>query len=285
VNSPTIRYPTPDAAPRTGRGESALPPAGRGTKTQFLPFAALPHDLRKDPRLKGNRTAIVLAAALLEYARDSSHCWPSNRRLAEDLGVCQQTVRNALTALQAAGWCQVEHGVGNPTGRLIWLCWRAAPERATPSNRLDHPLQPVGGAPLNPVGPEARSVVVEPGREPDAGAGTRSRPEIPPTSGPPPAAFYCAKGKAELPGLREQPVPTQALPPAPPAPAPWLESEPPGPPQAELTHEARPQPEPPERPAAPGPGAARPAFRTPPAGSPPRPSLAPGPPRAKGRPS
>jgi hypothetical protein len=87
VNSPTIRYSTPAAAPRTGRGESALPPTGLGTKTQFLPFAALPHDLRKDPQLKGNRTAIVLAAALLEYARSKPACWPSNARLAEDLGV------------------------------------------------------------------------------------------------------------------------------------------------------------------------------------------------------
>ena len=116
MNCPTTRGATPDADPRTGREENALPRPDRGTKIQ-LPFAALPHELRKDPRLKGHRTAIVLAATLLEYARDSPHCWPSNRRLAEDLGVCQQTVRNALATLQAAGWCRVEHGVGNPTRR------------------------------------------------------------------------------------------------------------------------------------------------------------------------
>jgi hypothetical protein len=137
VNCPTARYSTPAAAPRTGWGEGA--PRGTQSKTS-IPFAALPHELRKDPRLKGNRTAIVLAAALLEYARAGDSCWPSNRRLAEDLGCCHQTIRNALAALQAAGWVRVEHGASNPTGRIIWLTWRA--KQATPPNRLDPPLKP-----------------------------------------------------------------------------------------------------------------------------------------------
>jgi hypothetical protein len=252
VNSPTISFTTPDAAPRTGRGASALPRPDQGTNPPPLPFAALPHQLRKDPRLKGHRTAVVLAAALLEYARDSPHCWPSNRRLAEDLGVCQQTVRNALATLQAAGWCRVEHRVGNPTGRLIWLCWRAAPEQATPSNQLDHPLQPVGGTPLQPVGPEARSVVVEPGEEPDTGAGARSRPETPPTSA----------------DSREQPAPTRALPPAPPDPTPRPEPVEPIPPLPPPVAEPPPSALPPPPAASSGPGAARPAFRRAPAGSP-----------------
>ena len=129
-----------------------------GAKTQSLPFAALPHELRKDPRLKGNRTAIVLAAALLEYARARDSCWPSNRRLAEDLGCCQQTVRNALAALQAAGWVRVEHGASNPTGRVIWLTWRVGRViPPTPSNRLDLPLKTAGEPPLKPVGPESEN--------------------------------------------------------------------------------------------------------------------------------
>jgi hypothetical protein len=59
-----------------------------------LPFSALPHQLRRD--LKGNQTAISLAAALLEYARTKPYCYPTTARLAEDLGVCQNTVRAAL---------------------------------------------------------------------------------------------------------------------------------------------------------------------------------------------
>src|SRR5208337_2599575 len=176
VNCPTTRYPTPAAVPWTGWGEGAP----RGTQSKpSIPFAALPHELRKDSRLKGNRTAIVLAAALLEYARARDSCWPSNRRLAEDLGCCHQTIRNALAALQAAGWVRVEHGASNPTGRIIWLTWRA--KQATPSNRLDPPLKPAGGIPLKPVEPEAKIVVVEEQEESPKFACERLRREIPPT--------------------------------------------------------------------------------------------------------
>jgi Helix-turn-helix domain len=175
VNSSTSSFTTPAAALRTGWGDSA--PRGTPSKTT-IPFAALPHALRKDPRLKGNRTAIVLAAALLEYARARDSCWPSNRRLAEDLGCCHQTIRNALAALQAAGWVRVEHGASNPTGRIIWLTWRA--KQATPPNRLDPPLKPAGGTPLKPVGPEAKIVVVEKQEESLKFACERLRREIAP---------------------------------------------------------------------------------------------------------
>ena len=187
MNCPTTRCSTPAAAPRIGPGFSALPRQDPGAKTQSLPFAALPHELRKDPRLKGNRTAIVLAAALLEYARARDSCWPSNRRLAEDLGCCQQTVRNALAALQAAGWVRVEHGASNPTGRVIWLTWRAGRIiPPAPSNRLDLPLKTAGEPPLKTVGPEPRIVVVEEREESPKIACERSRPETPPTLIPAP---------------------------------------------------------------------------------------------------
>src|SRR4051812_15185070 len=88
-----------------------------------LPFAALPHDLRKDPALRGHDKAKLLAAALLEYARDKPSCFPSNRRLAEDLGCSPRTVQLALAALQRAGWIRVEQG---GDGRRIWLTWREA---------------------------------------------------------------------------------------------------------------------------------------------------------------
>ena len=179
MNCPTTWCSTPAAVPRTGWGEGAP----RGTQSKkSIPFAALPHELRKDPWLKRNRTAIVLAAALLEYARARDSCWPSNRRLAEDLGCCHQTIRNALAALQAAGWVRVEHGANNPTGRIIWLTWRA--EQATPPNRLDPPLKPSGGTPLKPVGPEAKIVVVEEKEESTKFARERLRREIPPTPVP-----------------------------------------------------------------------------------------------------
>ena len=129
----------------------------------------------------------MLAAALLEYARARDSCWPSNRRLAEDLGCCQQTVRNALAALQAAGWVRVEHGASNPTGRVIWLTWRVGRViPPTPSKRWDLPLKTAGEPPLKPVGPESRIVVVEEREESPKFACERSRPETPPTLIPDP---------------------------------------------------------------------------------------------------
>ena len=259
-----------------------------GAKTQSLPFAALPHELRKDPRLKGNRTAIVLAAALLEYARARDSCWPSNRRLAEDLGCCQQTVRNALAALQAAGWVRVEHGASNPTGRVIWLTWRAGRViPPTPSNRLDLPLKTAGEPPLKPVGPESRIVVVEEREESPKFACERSRPETPPTLIPDPE-YSAAPTPLQAPPVvldcqpdsprRSPHFPTWAAEPLAPAP-PVID-----PPQPELSVAAPapvvvpPQPQsPPLRKVGLGPRAAYPALRTPSAWSLPAPSPRPGP--------
>ena len=217
MNCPTTRCSTPAAAPRIGPGIQCAPRQDPGAKTQSLPFAALPHELRKDPRLKGNRTAIVLAAALLEYARARDSCWPSNRRLAEDLGCCQQTVRNALAALQAAGWVRVEHGASNPTGRVIWLTWRAGRViPPTPSNRLDLPLKTAGEPPLKPVGPESRIVVVEEREESPKFACERSRPETPPTLIPDPECSAAPTLLRTPPGVSDcQPDSPSGAPPIP----------------------------------------------------------------------
>jgi hypothetical protein len=99
-------------------------PTGKSPSPPGRPFAALPHDLRKDPRLRRRDKAKLLAAALLEYARGKTSCWPSNRRLADDLGCGERTVQLALGALRDAGWVRVEHGADTPTGRLLVLVWR-----------------------------------------------------------------------------------------------------------------------------------------------------------------
>jgi helix-turn-helix protein len=227
VNFPTTRCSIPAAAPQTGRGERALPPAGRGAKTQSLPFAALPHDLRKDPRLKGNRTAIVLAAALLEYAPGvKSSCYPTNTRLAADLGCCEQTIRTALAALQAAGWIKIVRGSNQPNGRRIWLTWRMD-GCTVPALRqvLDTP-QPVGplpqpvGGPLKPIGPE-EEIVIEEGIEEESRQFARAierprgEPKPAPTAAPaqPPASERAAE-PALVPPPLAPPAPVQALPPS-----------------------------------------------------------------------
>ena len=152
-----------------------------GTRHHPLPFSALPHQLRRD--LKGNHTAISLAAALLEYAGVKPYCYPTTARLAADLGVCQNTVRAALHALERAGWVRVVLGANQPNGRRIWLTWLesgttqpvggtgSGPVRGRPAVRqVSDPLQPVGAplqsagatpqpvaAPLQPAGPEIRT--------------------------------------------------------------------------------------------------------------------------------
>jgi hypothetical protein len=105
----------------TRKGSSDDPPPRSPTVPATRPFAALPHDLRKDPQLRGRDKAPLLAAALLEYARDKTSCFPSNRRLAEDLGCCARTVQLALADLRRAGWVRVELGADTPTARRIVL--------------------------------------------------------------------------------------------------------------------------------------------------------------------
>jgi hypothetical protein len=226
VNSPTTRHASPAAIPRTGRGESAPPHPDQGTKIQ-LPFAALPHQLRKDPRLKGNRTAIVLAAALLEYAPGSKpSCYPTNATLASDLGCSESTVRAALAALRAAGWIRVVLGPRQPNGRRIWLCWR---ETSVP--RLSDTRQSAGTHPRSvgptprAIGPEEEIVIEENREETNQFAHSRSRPEpsallaaLPPA--PPPSCGARAARPPEraaktalVPPLLAVPAPVQALPP------------------------------------------------------------------------
>ena len=135
-----------------------------GAKTQ-LPFAALPHDLRKDPRLRGKDKAILLAAALLEYARDQALVLSHQCPPGQDLGCCEQTVRTALAHLQDAGWIRIVLGANQPNGRTIWLLWRGeqipGERRRGPSrDRCPTPPSPLDPSPSrldlppSPLGPK-----------------------------------------------------------------------------------------------------------------------------------
>lgn len=151
----------PAATERTGPGTCA-------------PFAALPHALRKDPRLSDK--AVLLAAALLEYARNKTFCWPSNQRLAQDLRCSPRTVQLALAQLKVAGWVRIELGAENPTGRLIRLAWREGPCASPPL--------PVAPPPVPRVAPEEdRERERNPAKEIRARISRRPRPET--TTTPP----------------------------------------------------------------------------------------------------
>jgi hypothetical protein len=242
----------------------ATPPSPGKSKHPH-PFSALPHALRKDPRVKGNNLAIVLAAALLEYCRDRPSCYPTNATLAEDLGCAPSTIRAALAVLKATGWVRVVIGPRCPNGRRIFLTWREiTPARSTPPQVSDTCFSPGthrrhSSNPSRPASTKEEVVIVEEMEvqsEPEHPE--RSRPEASPTT------FSAPGGLVEV-----IPAPLAALPPPPPAP--------PAPERvARTAHAPSPlavQALPPS--AETGPREARPAILRAPAG--PTPQLAPGP--------
>jgi Helix-turn-helix domain len=149
-----------------------------------LPFSALPHALRRS--LRGNQTAIVLAATLLEYARNAASCYPTNATLASDMGCSVSTVRNALVALQKAGWIRLELGSRQPNGRTIHLIWRESPVV-----RLSDTHQPVVPAP-QPVEPTHQRT--EPPPQPAATPTQRTEPRTQPVE----PKFSSSKNSASI---------------------------------------------------------------------------------------
>jgi DNA-binding transcriptional MocR family regulator len=153
------------------RAPLAHDPTRRPGQSTAMPFAALPHDLIADKRLKA--TDVRLAGIILRYARAKATCWPSVKTLASDLGKCERTVQYALRRLADAGWI-TSRPDPNPTGRLLVLAWRET--RCTPP--VQRPYSQ--GLPRpNAVAPELR-----PGEEREGSAlanGQRKAPERPMT--------------------------------------------------------------------------------------------------------
>jgi DNA-binding transcriptional MocR family regulator len=124
---------SPPSAPSQGGGAIGVraPFAHVATRqpgqSTARPFAALPHDLIADARLKA--TDVRLAGIILRYARAKATCWPSVGTLAADLARCERTVQYALKRLADAGWI-TSRPDPNPTGRVLVLAWREP--RCTP---------------------------------------------------------------------------------------------------------------------------------------------------------
>jgi DNA-binding transcriptional MocR family regulator len=121
-----------------------------GSKRKVF-FAALPHDLVADTRL--THTDKVLVALILKYARDKDHAWPSNRRLAAELGRSVRTVQGCLVRLKSTGWIGTRPAA-NRTGRVLILAWCRADFR-TPG------VQPVAPPPPQPVAPAPLEILVD----------------------------------------------------------------------------------------------------------------------------
>ena len=157
MNCPTTRCTTPAAAPRTGRGESVLPP-----RINPLPYVPLPAAALHDPRLTA--TDRDLLSALLEVARNDASCYPSVRTLAGLIRRCERTVQYHLQHLVRTGWVRLEPCTTNTTGRTIVLCWREGlavaprvqPIAPTPAQVIAPPVQPAAPMPQQPVAPDVR---------------------------------------------------------------------------------------------------------------------------------
>jgi hypothetical protein len=204
VNCSTTCFTTPAADPRTGRGERA--PRGTPYHTA-VPFAALPHDIAADPRLRP--TDLRVLAALLYYARQEPSCYPSDAALAARVHRHPGTVRRCLKRLEDLGYIRREFvpaTPANPTGRLISMTFREpdwprptpdlpehrcapTPERRrTPTPRADE-RTPRAPAPVSPRAPahDEEDVIVKKDEILEEAAGSdldlRSRP-VEPTAPP-----------------------------------------------------------------------------------------------------
>ncbi|WP_435016205.1 helix-turn-helix domain-containing protein [Tundrisphaera sp. TA3] len=178
--------------------------APRRPQRNPLPFAAVPHALAEDARLKPIDLAV--ARAILKHARADDHAWPSVATLARQVGRTRRTVQFALRRLEGAGWIAAEPA-GNPTGRVLVLTWRRdggatlgageAPSMAPPPAQAPAPERDV---------PVTRLKDREPAR-----ARTVSRPRPEPAPIPEPSAPAAPPiPEAQVPEPVAVPVPTPA---------------------------------------------------------------------------
>jgi hypothetical protein len=147
--------------------------AARRVQRNPLPFAAVPHALAEDARLKP--IDLSVARAILKHARGDDHAWPSVATLARQVGRTRRTVQFALRRLEGAGWIAAEPA-GNPTGRVLVLTWRrdggatpgaeGAPSMAPPPAQAPAPDRDVPVTRLKDREPAGTKSVSRPRPEP-----------------------------------------------------------------------------------------------------------------------
>ena len=116
------------------------PTLAQGKPEPLRPYAKLPHHLAADPRLLPIDVRLLLA--LVFFARDKDHCWPSDATLGSRIGRARATVQRRLRHLEGLALIAREKTDANPTGRLLRLRWRT---RETP------PVSRPTAAPAPPV--------------------------------------------------------------------------------------------------------------------------------------
>ena len=85
-------------------------------KSTLAPPATSTRSLDRSERIRLTRAAIglkpaekLLLRSLVDFMGNSSECWPSVGRLAEEVGVSDRHVRRMLRSLEAAGWIVTQY--------------------------------------------------------------------------------------------------------------------------------------------------------------------------------
>src|SRR5512147_400255 len=176
VNSPTTRYASPAANPRTGRGSAALP--------NDPGLEALLADKRLSAAAK-----LVATVLVKHWAWYKPSCYPSNRSIAARCGYSPGHVARCLHELEQGGWIRREL---QATGtRLIVLCWRGTPCQDAGGGSATLQGDPPAKARTKPIVSVTNGIEPEESERPE-----RSRPEEQqpiatspaPPAPPPPAA-------------------------------------------------------------------------------------------------
>lgn len=90
------------------------------------PFAAIPYEVAH--RIKAFPLAANVLTAILDYAKDKDHCWPSDRTLADWVDASVGHVKRAVRFMEQVGVISRERDYRNAvnrTNRIIRLVWRS----------------------------------------------------------------------------------------------------------------------------------------------------------------
>jgi hypothetical protein len=125
--------------------EESNSPDPRPGKAKVLPFAQVPYDLLKDPRLKPIDK--VIAGLLLEWLHRRDSGWVLNDILIKNSGASLRTVQYSLRQLEKCGWYRCDRVPDNVGRRRIVALWRSGERHETEEDATVCTLAMQGVAP------------------------------------------------------------------------------------------------------------------------------------------
>ena len=115
------------------------PPSRNGHNNGLSPgWTRVPHFLLTDTRLSHSARLLMMVLLAHDYRQEKGRCWPSQRRLAELLGVTGRQVRYLLAELMAADYITAER-IGRSNSYSILVQANPVP----PSKKYPQPPAPL----------------------------------------------------------------------------------------------------------------------------------------------